>query len=262
MMRRPDGVRLAVAMFTVLPVPRSWHGDATRERAAAALRWLPLLGAGLGGLAGLPAAAVLARQPGAALLAAVLGIGTLALLSRGLHLDGLADTADGLGSRAPAELALEIMRRSDVGPFGVATLVLVLLVDVTALGAVVGDSTWRPAAALAVAAATGRLAVVHAALPGVPSARGGGFGALVSGGARAPAALVLTVLVLGGGAGLAAAVGANPAGWPLAQSVGLLAAGALRAHTSRRFGGVTGDVFGALIECATAVTLVGVALAG
>lgn len=254
-------VRLTVAMFTVLPVPPSWHGDATRRRAGAALRWLPLVGAALGGLAGLPMAAVLARDHTAGLLAAVLGIGTLALASRGLHLDGLADTADGLGSRAPAERALEIMRRSDIGPFGVITLVLVLLVDVTALATVAGGHTWRGAAALAVAAATGRLAVVHAALPGVRAARASGFGALVAGAASPAVAAGLTGAVLAGGAGLAATTGASPIGWPVAQAVALAVAFGLRVHTTRRLGGVTGDVFGALVECATAATLVGLALA-
>ncbi|HEU4675859.1 MAG TPA: adenosylcobinamide-GDP ribazoletransferase, partial [Motilibacteraceae bacterium] len=58
---------------------------------------------------------------------AALALTSLALLTRGLHLDGLADLADGLGSARPAEGALEVMKRSDVGPFGVVTLVLALL---------------------------------------------------------------------------------------------------------------------------------------
>ena len=56
-----------------------------------------------------------------------------AALTRGLHLDGLADTADGLGSGKPAEDALRIMKQSDIGPFGVITLVFALLAQVAAL---------------------------------------------------------------------------------------------------------------------------------
>jgi cobalamin synthase len=56
-----------------------------------------------------------------------------ALLTRGLHLDGLADLADGLGSGRPAGDALSIMKRSDIGPFGVVGVVLALYLTGTAL---------------------------------------------------------------------------------------------------------------------------------
>jgi adenosylcobinamide-GDP ribazoletransferase len=258
------GLRLAVAMFTILPVPRRWHAAAGSAGAAGSaasttVRWLPLVGAALGGLAGLPAAAILAHDRGATLLAAALAVVVLVILSRALHLDGLADTADGLGSRKPPDEAVLIMRRSDIGPFGVVTLVLVLAVDMAAVATLSASGVWRATAALAVAAATGRLAVAHAALPAVLPARGSSFGALVAGGTSRATAGILTVLVLAGGAGLAAAVDASSLGWVAAQAVALLVAAAFRVHTSRRLGGVTGDVFGALIEIATAVTLVGFA---
>lgn len=254
------GLRLAVAMFTATPVPRSWH-EVSLDRAPATLRWLPFVGAALGALCGLAATAVVARSSGAALLGAALSVGLLAWLTRGLHLDGLADTADGLGSRAPAERALAIMRQSDIGPFGVVTVVLVLLVDVVALATVTGSDSWRATAALAVAVATGRLAVLVGAARGVPAAREGGFGALVAGTARPLIVLLLTVVVLAGGAATAAAVGASPLGWAASQAAALLLAGGLRVKCVLRFGGVTGDVFGALVEVATAATLVGLALA-
>ena len=134
-------MRSALTMFTAIPVPGSWHGVPVSPRVIA---WLPPLGGVLGAVAGLPAALVLWRAPGAGLLGAVLAVVVLALLTRGLHLDGLADTADGLGSRAPAERALEIMRRSDIGPFGVVTLVLVLAVDLAAVTALAADGRWTP----------------------------------------------------------------------------------------------------------------------
>jgi len=250
------GLRTAVAMFTSLPVPHAWHAANGVRQAVA---WLPLLGAALGALAGLPTVLVLDRS-GASLLAGVLGFATLAALTRGLHLDGLADTADGLGSRADAAGALDIMRRSDIGPFGVVTVVLVLLIDVSALASVGGD-IWRQLVALVVAAATARLAVVHACLPAARSARPDGFGLLVAGSIRPPLAIGLTAATLGAGAALAAAVDASPVGWVVAQTAALIVAAGLRLHTARRFGGVTGDVFGALIETATAIALVGFVLA-
>jgi adenosylcobinamide-GDP ribazoletransferase len=244
-------------MFTVVPVPARWR---SADGAARSLGWLPLVGAALGALAGLPAAGLVARSH-ASLPAAVLAVAVLALLTRGLHLDGLADTADGLGSNAPPARALEIMRRSDIGPFGVITLVLVLVADIAAVAELAARGTWHPLAALVVAAGTGRLAVCHACLPGLPPARPDGFGALVAGRMSPLGAMVLTAATLGSGAGLAVAVGASAWQWPLAQGAGLALAVLLRAHTTRRLGGTTGDVFGALVEIATAATLLGLVLA-
>lgn len=251
-------MRTALALFTIVPV--SDAAELTRGRAVAALRWLPLVGAALGAVAGLPLAAIHAWAPHALGLGAVLAVAVLAGLSRGLHLDGLADTADGLASRAPAERALDIMRRSDIGPFGVLAIAFVVLVDVGAVAAEDGSS-WRPVAMLAVAAATGRLAAVHAAHRGVPSARGSGFGAYVAGSIGTPVAVGETIAVLGGGAALAAMVHASVPGWLAAQAGALLVAAGVRWHTTRRIGGVTGDVFGALVEIGTALTLTGLALA-
>jgi adenosylcobinamide-GDP ribazoletransferase len=253
------GLLTALGLFTIAPVRGSTELD--RASARHALLWLPLVGAGLGALAGLPVAAVRDARPVAGFVAAVIAIAVLALLTRGLHLDGLADTADGLGSRAPAERALEIMRQSDIGPFGVVTLVLVLLIDVAAV-ATLGHGTWGPLAALTLAAATARVAVVQAAQVGVAAARPGGFGALVTSSVPVPAVVVETLLLLGAGAGLGAAVGANPLVWAAVPAAAMLLAGLFRVHTTRRFGGVTGDVFGAVLELATALTLMGLALFG
>jgi adenosylcobinamide-GDP ribazoletransferase len=250
-------MRTALALFTIVPVRDA--AALTRERAAVALRWFPLIGAGLGGAAALPLAAVRAWAPHATLLGAVLAVGLLALGSRGLHLDGLADTADGLASRAPAEQALSIMRRADIGPFGVLAIVLAVLVDVAALSAFT-STPWRPVAALALAAATGRLAVLHAAHRRVPSARATGFGAYVAGSVPTAVAVLESGVVLGAAAGLAVAVHAGVAGWLVAPAVALLVVAGVRWHTTRRLGGVTGDVFGALVEIGTALTLTGLAL--
>ena len=98
------------------------------------MAWAPVIGL----LLGAAAAAVLWVLPASTgtpgrCSAAVIAMAVLALLTRGLHLDGLADLADGLGSRQPAGDALAIMKRSDIGPFGVVALVLTLLVQVAAL---------------------------------------------------------------------------------------------------------------------------------
>jgi adenosylcobinamide-GDP ribazoletransferase len=253
-------LRNALSLFTAIPV-RAIPGI-SKDEAARAVLWLPAVGA----LLALPAAGVLlAVETGGHsaprdLLAAALAVGVLALLTGGLHLDGLADTADGLGSRRPRDEALAIMRRSDVGPFGVAALVLVLLVQVTALATV--RPGWPGAAALMAAVVTGRVAVVLATGPGSPPARPDGFGALVAGSTSylarftVVAALLAAVTVAAGFAWGPPGVLRGTAG----VLAGLIAGGLLRRAARRRLGGMTGDVFGALVEVSSAVVLLVLAL--
>jgi adenosylcobinamide-GDP ribazoletransferase len=252
---RPDAPawRAAVTMFTVVPV--AGPADVGRDEAGRIVLWLPVLGGVLGAAA---AGALLAFEAGGdsvarRLLAATVAFGVLGILTGGMHLDGLADTVDGLASRRPRAEALAIMRRSDTGPMGVAALLFVVLVQVTALAAL--PSRWLGAAALVVAVITGRVAVLLAA--DAPAARPQGFGALIAGAAsRRTRASVAAAL-----AGTVAIAGAV-AGGPLLAARGLAAvvlalavAAALRRVAVRRLGGMTGDVFGALIELSTATVL-------
>lgn len=247
---------LATGMFTVVPVPVV---DADRATAAGALRWFPLLGAALG-LAGAVAALVFwhGAASGSPLLGALVAVLVVALLTRGLHLDGLADLADGLGSRAPAPRALEIMRAGDVGPFGVVALLGALALQTTALATVItAGPRGQGVVVLVVVTAGARLAVLDAARAGMPPARGGGFGALVAGSTAAVWTLVqLAVLLVAGWGLLAVSTSALAALWlPAAVLAGLVAARVLTGHVHRRLGGVTGDVFGALVEVSATVAL-------
>jgi adenosylcobinamide-GDP ribazoletransferase len=254
-------LRSALGLFTILPVKAA--PEIGRDEAARAVLWLPVGGL----LLCVPAAAVLLAVEAAGdsgprrLLAAALAVGVLALLTGGLHLDGLADTTDGLGSRRPRDQALEIMRRSDVGPFGVAALLFTVLVQITAQATV--DPGWPAAGAVLLAAVTGRVAVVLATGPGSPAARPGGFGALVAAATTAWARVAAGAGVLVLAAGTAAAVAGPAAALRAAVAVlaGLLAAELLRRTAVRRLGGMTGDVFGALIEVAAATALLALALA-
>jgi adenosylcobinamide-GDP ribazoletransferase len=250
-----NGFSLSVTLLSVLP---GRPVAPTRETAGWAMAWAPAVGL----LLGLVAAAVLYVSGHllhtGSLVAAALAVGTLAVLTRGLHLDGLADLADGLGSRKPADQALDIMRRSDIGPFGVATLVLTLLIQTAALTQ--ADADGRGPAAVIVAAVAGRLVLPWACRRGVPAARPDGLGMLVAGTVEPAVALVVTVAVLAATAGgifAAAAVASVPLEWilPVGVGAGLAAALALAAHAVRRLGGITGDVLGALVETATAVCL-------
>ncbi|MGV9232853.1 adenosylcobinamide-GDP ribazoletransferase [Streptomyces nigra] len=247
------GLRFAFGTLSVLPVRvERWDRDAARGGMLCA----PLVGVVLGCAAAAVALVPLFLGAGP-LLAAVAAAAVQAVLTRGLHLDGLADTADGLGSAKPAEDALRIMKQSDVGPFGVITLLFVLLAQVAALARLYDDSWARGALATVVAAVAARLALTLAARTGVPPARPEGLGAAVAGvvpvRAAAGAVLAVTAVVVAAGA-LLGADGAVRAA--VAVLAGLGCAELLLRHCVRRFGGVTGDVFGGLAETAATTALV------
>ncbi|APU39979.1 MULTISPECIES: adenosylcobinamide-GDP ribazoletransferase [unclassified Streptomyces] len=252
-----DGVRFAFGTLTVLPARITrWDRPAARTGMACA----PLAGLAVGVLAAAPGVLLLLLGAGP-LLAAAVTAAVPAALTRGLHLDGLADTADGLGSAKPADEALRVMKKSDIGPFGVIALVVVLLVQTAALGEIYADSWIRGALAAVTAAVTARLAMTLASREGVPAARPEGLGAAVAGVVPRPAAAALAILVAA-----AAAAAALPAGLPAAARsaaavlAALLAAEVLLRRCVRRFDGVTGDVFGALAEVAATAALVVLAL--
>ena len=115
----------------------------------------------------------------AGLLSVLPGIAALAVMTRGLHLDGLADTADGLGPLRSGERSLQVMHQSDIGPFGVVTLVLTLLLQVACLAALLPtEAGWL---ALWTAVVVARLAMARTGLPGVSVADGSSLGSLVAG---------------------------------------------------------------------------------
>ena len=268
------GLRLSVTLLTVIPWREAQAAEPDTEMAGnpappalpratvtAAMAWAPAVGLLLGVITS--AVLLVADHPLGAgpLTAAGLAIGLLALLSRGLHLDGLADLADGLASGKPAPAALDIMRRSDIGPLGTVTLILTLLIQVAALSQAESAGHGRGPAALIAALVTGRLALTWACRRGVPAARPEGLGALVAESIRPaiPAAITVATLAAAVAAvAISAVVIGEPLGWtlPLAVLAGLGAGFAVQQHAVRRLGGITGDVLGALAEVATTVTLV------
>ena len=203
------GLRLSVTLLTVIPWREAQTAEPMTEAGtgggnpapaalppgtvAAAMAWAPAVGLLLGVIAS--GVLVVADHPLGAgpLTAAGLAVGLLALLSRGLHLDGLADLADGLASGKAAPAALDIMRRSDIGPLGTVTLILTLLIQVAALGQAESAGHGRGPAALIAAVVTGRLALTWACRRGVPAARPDGLGALVAESVRPATAAAATV---------------------------------------------------------------------
>lgn len=246
-----DGVRLSTGTLTAVPVPAPSSVDVRVGRMAMLIAPVAVLPLGLtvgaicwlGMAIGLPPPVV-----------ATVAVGALVLGNRCFHVDGLADSADGLAASYERDRALEIMHRGDTGPAGVAATVLVLALQVTALATVVVRPYGWLLAAVAVCCSRGILSL--ACHRRVPAARRSGLASTVA--ATVP---TLPALLVGFTATASVAAGICATGQPWWQGVcAVAAAGSCVAVFVRRcvqrLGGITGDVLGACIELALAVILV------
>lgn len=228
----------ALGFLTVAPLPARWRGG--QPELARSLPYFPLVGM----LLGVAAAAlafglrfVLPAAPAAALLAIA-----LAAFSGGLHIDGLADTADGFLSSRPKERILEIMRDSRTGAMGAAAVAAVLALKIAALAAV--PSAWTVRAAFLTPLA-GRCALLLA-MTWLPYARSGGLASVF--GAARPWHGAWAVAVLGASGWLAA-------GWRgvAAAALSIVAAALVSRWSWSKIGGYTGDTLGATCEVVEAI---------
>ena len=245
--RRIAEARLALMLLTRLPVGQL----AEPAPQLSAARWAyPLVGLVVGLTGWAAQAGALALGLGAA-PSALLAVGAMALVTGGLHLDGLADLADGLGGGRDRTHALDIMRDSRIGSYG--TIALVLVVGLGA-GALAQFSAGAPLAVFLLAGVASRLAML-AALVALPPARGDGLGKSAAGpgagpgagsgaGALVPGALVCVVVGVATGPAAIAAL-----------AVCAATAGGVAWRARVRLGGQTGDVLGAVQAVAEAACL-------
>jgi adenosylcobinamide-GDP ribazoletransferase len=245
-----DAWRLAVGTLTAVPVAAPVTVDARtagRAMLLAPLAVVPLgLAVGVVGWVGLRAGLV-------PLAVAFLAVGVLAAGSRALHWDGLADTADGLTASYDRERSLAVMKSGTSGPAGVVAVVVVLGVQAAALSRLLASDRGIVLAAFVVCAS--RVALTLTCMRGVPPARLDGLGLPHAGTVPRPAAAACWLVVLAATGALADWAGGDWWRGVLAVLLAGLVVGLLLRRVVRRFGGVTGDVYGAAIELALATLL-------
>ncbi|MGV9671991.1 MULTISPECIES: adenosylcobinamide-GDP ribazoletransferase [unclassified Gordonia (in: high G+C Gram-positive bacteria)] len=257
------GVVVAFSWLTVLPVPHRWTpSDPDRATGRAVMAAVPVVGVALGALV-TALAWGLSHTDAPPALIGILVAAALALLTRGMHVDGLADTADGLGCYGPPERVAEVMRSGSVGPFGVVTLIVVIATEIIGYATLTTERRWWE---LAFAITLGRVAAVIATRRSLPPAHANGFGSMVAGTGRLSVAM-WSIIALGA-AVVIGGLATESAGFSAASAtrlgvttlVALAVTWVFSAHCARRMGGITGDVLGAVIEIGTAITLLGMLL--
>jgi adenosylcobinamide-GDP ribazoletransferase len=236
----------AMTFLTSVPLGRRMVLDGA-DVARGAL-FFPVVGAGVGAAAG--GIAVLAHPRLPALAAAGIALAVAVLLTGGMHVDALADTADAVGA-STRERALEIMRDSRVGAFGVTALILDLLVKAAAVASLLERG--GALAALVAAGALSRAASPPLAVM-LPYPRlEGGTGSVLAGRVAWPAALAAVSVAVGG-----AVLAAGMTGLAMAAAVASTTI-CLGVLYRRWLGGATGDCLGAAIEIGETVALVAAA---
>lgn len=234
-----------LAFLTRLPVRGAGRSGAGLARAA----WtFPIVGALVGAIGALAyfGAAMVGLHP---FVAATLAVGATMLATGALHEDGLADTADGFGASGSRARKLEIMRDSRIGTYGVAALILSVLLKVGALASLVAPWLVVPALIAAHAAARATLPVFMRILP---PARMDGLAAE----AGRPSFANAAIAALLGVAALVVCLGPITG---LVAVVPLVAAAAVVAWLAKRqIGGQTGDVLGALEQAGEILVLLAV----
>ena len=232
-------LRAAVSFLTVLPVANADGGPGERLGRA----YFPAIGALIGLVAG--GTFALLSSLTAPLLAASCAIAVHSILTGAIHLDGLADCADGLLGGGDSARRLEVMRDPRLGSFGVTAIVIVLLLEVAAISSM---SPARGLAALVIAGGVSRLATLWV-IALVPYVRASGLGVAVWDARHRLADLVF---------GSASALLVCAIDWrraAVALPFVALSAVAVAMLARRRVGGATGDVYGATSELCQLATL-------
>lgn len=234
----------AVAFYTCLPIPSEWAVDFQNVA-----RWAPTVGLLIGGLLSLSDAA-LQKLGMPVLTRSALVVISWIILTGGLHLDGVMDTADGLAVQDRPR-RLQVMQDSATGAFGAMAAIALLLLKTSALC----DLHHHRWLALMAAAGWGRWGQV-VAIAYYPYLKPTGKGAFHKQAIRVPQDVLLGLFLLLGLSGLQVLLEAQTLPIVLAtDSAGCALALLTGAWFHWQLGGHTGDTYGAVVEWTEALLL-------
>ena len=233
-------LRIAFGLMTMLPLrpPNDWStGDSGRASV-----WYPFVGLVIGALTWLVWNGASLVFP--SLVAGVITLVVWVALTGGLHLDGLADCCDGLLASVSMQRRLEIMKDPRMGAFGVIGLILVLFLKAAVLTSLTPASSFG----ILLAASLARWCILPAGLLPLARLSGTSMGADFASGFRRSfifwgVIIPMVIAILLGLRGILSAL------------AGLGAAGSVLWLAKSRIGGVTGDVFGLVVEIVEVVVL-------
>lgn len=229
-------LRTALSFLTMLPVGTA--GELPAATLARSMVYFPVAGYVVASLQ-IATGWLLMAAGGPSLVAAVFMVVCGAILTRGLHLDGVADILDGFGGSYDREKRLAIMKDSRVGPFGATGLALVLVAKIVVLAALLEKEMavyLVPVLAAPVAARWAMAQLAYRSRYPRPTGTGHPFIGRLSTGELMLGACWLLPLLPGGWSAVGVIVVSQfPALW-------------LRFKAHRLLGGVTGDVLGAACE--------------
>lgn len=228
----------ALQFLTIIPLPGSFNPDG--RALGGSLPFFPIIGLMIGGAAALADWVLGHFLPTG--VTSVLTVILLIAVSGGLHMDGLADTADGFFSSRPRERILEIMRDSRTGPMGVVAIVSVVALKIAIFASIEGPWRWWVLLMTPIAGRSALL-VQLAILPYVRP-EGGLAGIFHANRSKGHALWALLFLLAAGGL-----TGGFPAGL-IAGGAAFFAALLFAAYSYRQIGGLTGDTLGSACELA------------
>jgi adenosylcobinamide-GDP ribazoletransferase len=233
---------LALSFLTILPAGRFFPAE--EKALARSMAFFPIAGLLIGVLAAAGYYLMSLIFPRTLVLWLVIAL--IAVLTRGIHLDGLADTVDGVACGGTREKILEVMRDSRIGTFGVLALVILMGAKYLALDQIPASSL---SASLIVMVVIGRSAMVLVCYRSVYARSSGGLGKAFTDhvGTRELMVSSLTCLVI-------SLFAIGPRGILVFSAAAFFSIG-YRQYFMKKLGGVTGDILGGANECAELLTV-------